>query len=397
MFSKRFQQWRLEDNVFARKVAEKRGLGETLLDLTDSNPSRVGLEWQASALADALSSPKNGFYEPVPQGLRACREAVSQYYHGHGADVPPGRIHLCASTSEGYAWTLKLLADPGDNVLVPAPSYPLLQFLAGMENAVVLPYPLRFANGRWCVDAGALEAAVTPRTRAIFCVTPNNPTGSVLDADDRAALRAISRRHGLPLVVDEVFLDFPAIDGSPSKPLPSWAGEDAVPLLALNGMSKLALLPQMKLGWLAVAGPPAWRDEACKRLELIADTYLSVNTPVQHAAPSFFAGGAARAAALQRRIHQNETRLREWCAAAPHRPRLLRREAGWTAMLALPPGLNESMATLDLLQRGGVLVHPGYFYDTPECGPAFWVISLVIPPETLAAALPRMEETLLRL
>jgi aspartate/methionine/tyrosine aminotransferase len=391
MFSRRLV-WDTGANAITRAAAARRSAGLPLADLASANPARDGFAWPAELLSAALASPENRGYHPEPRGLPAARESVATYYAEHAAAVSPEQIHLAASTSEGYGWALKLLADPGDHVLAPAPSYPLLQFLAGLECVSTAPYPLVLRDGRWRVDAAALEAALTPRTKAVFCVSPNNPTGSVLDAQDRAVLREAALRRGLALIVDEVFLDF----GAGGVPLDSWAGETEAPLLALNGLSKLALLPQIKLAWLVTAGPPAWRRDALERLDLIADTYLSASAPAQNAARFFFEQAPAVRAPLSRRVETNERVLREWCAASPHAPRLLPREAGWTAMLALPRGVDEETATLDLVKRGGVLAHPGYFYDTPRDFPPCWVVSLIAPEPEFASALDAMHDTLCR-
>jgi aspartate/methionine/tyrosine aminotransferase len=398
--SKRFT-WNLENNALARALAERRAAGLPVLDLAESNPARAGFSWDAAELAAALSHPENSAYNPDPRGLPQARLAVADYYREHGAVVPPERIHLSASTSEAYGWVLKLLTDPGDAVLTPAPSYPLLQFLAAMECVSANPYPLVFADGHWRVDAEALEAAVTPTTRAIFCVSPNNPTGTVADAADREVLRAVARRHGLALVVDEVFLDFGAGNAavpesgsgvSPlyNAPLPTWAEEAEVPLFVLSGLSKVSLLPQLKLGWLVTAGPETWRAAALERLDFIADTYLSVNTPVQYAAGAFISGALPLRDALNRRVAANERVLREWCATGEHGLRVLPREAGWTALVELPKGINEEALMLDLARRDGVSMHPGYFYDLPSGMAPHWVVSLITPEAVLAEALPRL-------
>jgi len=381
----------IEENALTRAAGVRRAAGLPLLDLAQTNPTAAGFAWTADALTGALASPANRFYEPDPRGLLAAREAVAAHLAGHGAGVSPEFIHLCSSTSEACGWLLKLLAEPGAEVLVPAPSYPLLQVLADLECVSVRPYPLRFSDGRWRVDAAALEAAVTPAARAIFCVAPNNPTGSVLDDADRAVLRVAALRHRLPLVVDEVFLDFGAAGGA----LRSWADEREAPLFALGGLSKTALLPQMKLAWCVTAGPPRWRRGTVARLDHIADAYLSASTPVQNAAGAFLAAAGGVRAPLVERVRRNDAALGAWCAAAPHRPRLLPREAGWMAMLELPRGVDEERAALALVRDTGVLLHPGYFYDTPPA-PPFWVVSQITPPATLDAALPALDEMLLR-
>ncbi|MDR1498309.1 MAG: pyridoxal phosphate-dependent aminotransferase [Puniceicoccales bacterium] len=392
MFSRRID-WNTAKNALTNAAEKRRQAGLPLADLASANPTRDGFAWAPETLASAFANAENRYYLPCPQGVAAARESIAAYYATHAAAVSASQIHLCASTSEGYAWVLKLLADPGDQVLAPAPSYPLLQFLAEMECVTIAHYPLVLQNGCWRVDAAALKAAITPRTRAIFCVSPNNPTGSTFDAQERAFLREIALQHGLVLIVDEVFIDFAAADRAP---LSSWAGETEAPLLALNGLSKLALLPQIKLAWIATAGPPDWRHTALKNLDLIADTYLSTSTAAQNAAPFLLQHAPFARAPLLQRINANEQTLRDWCASSPHAPHVLPREAGWTAMLALPNGVDEEAASLDLIKRGGVIVHPGYFYDTPHGFPPCWVVSLTAPETAFAAALAAMHDTLQR-
>ena len=257
------------------------------------------------------------------------------------------------------------------------------------------PYPLHFEDARWRVDAQALESAVNPRTRAILCVSQNNPTGSVLDVGDRAALRRVAALHGLALIVDEVFLDFAETkDTLEREVLPSWAGEGEVPLLALGGLSKLALLPQMKLAWIVTAGPESWRKEALKRLDFIADTYLSVNTPSQNALGTWFSQSASRRQAVFRRMDANTEQLRAWCSGNPHGIRLLEREAGWTAILELPRGVSEEKFVLYLAKQEGILIHPGYFYDMPASMPSSCIVSLISREQDLSAALPLIAEAL---
>ncbi|MDR2430209.1 MAG: pyridoxal phosphate-dependent aminotransferase [Puniceicoccales bacterium] len=393
MFTQRFV-WTLENNALAQALSERRAAGAPVIDLTESNPARVGFAWEPEVLGAMMASASNCHHEADPRGLPLARRAVADYYRGHGVAVAPEQIHLAASTSEGYGWLLKLLTDPGDNVLVPVPSYPLLGFLAALECVSVVPYPLSHdgAGGGWHVDVRALEDAVTPRTRAIFCVTPNNPTGSVLSAADREALRCVALRHGLALVVDEVFLDF----GADGRPVASWAGETRAPLFVLSGLSKVALLPQLKLGWVVTAGPPQWRGDALARLDFVADTYLSVNAPVQNAAAALLGRAPVLRAALLRRIGANELALRAWCAAGGHGVRVPARQAGWHALVALPRGVDEERLALDLARRDGVGVHPGYFYDIPGCMGPHCVVSLIVREAELAVALRALDAALRR-
>lgn len=391
MFSSRLQ-WQLEDNRLTRAVAARRAAGLPLLDLTEANPTRAGFAWEDATLARALGALGNGIYDPDPRGKLSAREAVAAYYRERGVSVSPEEIFLTASTSEGYGWLLKLLTDPGDTVLVPAPSYPLLQFLAQLENVNIRPYPLRFVEGRWRVVAEELAAAIDPRTKAIFCVAPNNPTGSVLDEEDRAALRDAAQKHGLALLVDEVFLDY----GCEGNPVASWAGENSAPLFVLSGLSKVAVLPQLKLGWIVIAGPENWRREAMARLEFVADTYLSVGTPVQLGAKEILAAAEKIRARIGQRLVENESAIRAWGMASAHGLEVLPREAGWYAVVRLPRGVDEEALVVDLAQRDGVLAHPGYFFDfSPEQGPHL-VLSLLAGEEEMRLALPKIEEALRR-
>jgi alanine-synthesizing transaminase len=391
MFTSRFT-WSLDDNPLSVALRARRESGETVIDLTAANPGKVGLAWDADKLAALYAHPGAVRYDPDPRGMRSAREAVATYYTGHGATVSPDSIHLSASTSEGYGWLLKLLTDPGDEILAPAPSYPLLEFLGAMECATVKTYPLVLRDGVWRVDEAALDAAVTPRSRAILVVNPNNPTGSRIDDADRIALRRVALRHGLALVVDEVFLDFPAADGVRPG---TFADEADAPTFVLSGFSKIAALPQAKLGWIVTTGPAEFAEKAIHRLDYIADTYLSVNTAVQLAAPDLFAEAAPLREKIRARCDANDAALRAWCSDSGHGVVCEPREAGWYAVLRLPRGVGEELATLDLLRREGVYVHPGHFfgYDSDE---ARWVISLLSPADELRLALPAFDAVLRR-
>ncbi len=392
MFTDRFT-WSLDENPLTLELRARRESGAPVLDLTAANPTRAGLAWEAAALGRALSHPAGVAYDPDPRGMASARAAVSAYYReSHATAVAPEDLVLTASTSEGYGWLLKLLTNPGDTVLAPAPSYPLLEFLGAMECLRVATYPLVARAGGWRIDEAALDAAVTPRTRAILAVNPNNPTGSGLDDADRAALRRVALRHGVPLVVDEVFLDYPAGDAARVR---TFADEAEAPAFVMSGFSKIAALPQVKLGWIAVAGAPAFRREAMRRLEFVADTYLSVNTPVQLAAPAIFAGATAVRAEIRARCDANFAKLAAWCATSGHGVSLAAREAGWYACLRLPRGVGEEAATLDLIRREGVSLHPGHFFGFPPAE-AWWVISLLAPEPVVDAALPALDRTLRR-
>ena len=350
-----------------------------LIDLTESNPTVVGLRYPADAIRAALAAPAALTYEPTPKGLPAARAAVAAYYARHELAVGTERITLTASTSEAYSWLFKLLCDPGDDVLVPSPSYPLFDYLAALESVRPVPYPLRY-HGGWFVDVEEVRRALTPRTRAILVVNPNNPTGSFLKRDEAGALAALATERDLALISDEVFADY-GFAPDPAR-VTTLAGESAALTFCLSGLSKLVGLPQLKLGWIVVGGPAARRAEAEARLELIADTYLSVAAPVQHAAPALLPLVDDVGAQIRARVRDNRALL--VAALAGSSAQLLDAEGGWSAIVRLPATSSEEEWTLALLDDG-VLVHPGFFFDLP---PTTIVISLLVAPAALAAAVP---------
>ncbi len=374
--------------------------GVDVVDLTASNPTRVGLRYPPG-LFDALASPAGLVYAPAPRGLPAARRAVASWLtraahealgeNSAGAriaaapSIDPDRIVLTASTSEAYACLFKLLCDPGDRVLAPQPSYPLLEHLARLEGVELAPYPLRY-HGTWETDVAALRAAVDSRTRAVVVVNPNNPTSSCLARADHAALTALCRAHGLRLIVDEVFGRYP-LDPAPDSVrsvLPEPAG---VLTFVLGGLSKAIGLPQVKLGWIVVDGPVTEADAALDALDLVLDTYLSVSTPVQLATERLLAEGAVVAEQIRARVTGNHRTLGRLAAAHPAAT-MLRAEGGWYAVLRVPATAPEETLALDLLERQRILVHPGYFFDFPH--EAFLVVSLLPDPARFEAAAARV-------
>ena len=371
----------LAHNRISIAVDAARARGAALHDLTETNPTVVGLSYPVDAIAAALARPGALVYEPTPKGLPAARAAVAAYYARHGVAVDPARVTLTASTSEAYGWLFKLLCDPGDDVLVPSPSYPLFDSLAALESVRPVAYPLRY-HGGWFLDVEEVRRALTPRTRAILVVNPNNPTGSFLTRDEARALAALAAEHELALVSDEVFADYGyAPDAARVTTL---AGDSPALTFCLSGLSKLVGLPQLKLGWIVTGGPPARRAEAEERLEYIADTYLSVAAPVQHAASALLALVDDVGAQIRARVRENRAALAG--ALAGSAAQLLDAQGGWSAVARLPATRTEEEWTLALLDAG-VLVHPGFFFDLP---PTTIVVSLLVAPSVLAAALPSL-------
>jgi alanine-synthesizing transaminase len=350
-FSTRSRFDRHKSDLQVAKEAALHG-GRRLLDLTLSNPTEAGLPPFSQALA-ALQAARGHRYEPEPLGLRSAREAVSAWMGAHAVPVAPERIVLTASTSEAYAFLFKLLCDPGDEVLVPAPSYPLFGYLAQFESARVVSYPLHY-DGHWHAPLHLLREACSPATRAVVTVHPNNPTGSYLKRDELAGLASLE----LPIICDEVFAPYP-LEADPNRAASALQAQDA-PVFSLHGLSKLAGLPQFKLAWICIGGPEAWVDEARARLELIADTFLSVATPVQLALPAILSEHAPFTAAIASRIARNLARLRELTAGSALD--VLRVEGGWYAVVRLPAVLDDHAWALRLLE-GDVWIQPGYFYD----------------------------------
>jgi aspartate/methionine/tyrosine aminotransferase len=357
-------------NRLSRLVDEKRRGGARVLDLTESNPTRVGIAYPPDLLLP-FAGAFNLVYEPEPLGLPEARRAVADDFARRGSAVSPDRVVLCASTSEAYAFLFKLLLDPGDSVLVPRPSYPLFESLAQLEGARAEFYELEY-DGEWHVSLARLRERIGEGTRALCVVNPNNPTGSFLKRDEAEGLVALCAEHGLAIVSDEVFADYGF--GGDARRVTSLAGEDRDALVfSLGGLSKSCGLPQLKLGWLAAFGPQALRSEALRRLELIADSYLSVATPVQRAAKSLLARLPELQAPIKARVAAN-LGLLERKARGAHFT-LLRAEGGWYAVLRVPRTVSEEERVLRLLERDDVLVHPGFFFDFPE--EAYLVLSLL--------------------
>jgi alanine-synthesizing transaminase len=385
MFSRR-TGWDLTPNRLAALVAEQRRAGRELLDLTETNPTRAGLPCPTGVL-EGLADAAALRYDPQPAGLLAARQAVAADHRRRGVEVEPSRIVLTASSSEAYALLFKLLADPGDQVLVPRPSYPLFDYLARLESVEPVPYTLSY-DGEWHLPAGAVESALTPRTRAVVVVSPNNPTGSFLKRNEASALAALCAGRGLALIADEVFADYAFEEDA--RRVSSLAADGPALAFALGGLSKSCGLPQLKLGWIAVSGPPPLREAALARLEVVADTYLSVGTPVQVAAPALLARRAELQAPIAARVRSNLDLLR--AALAGSSGTLLHIEGGWSAVVQVPATRSEEEWAAWLLQEDGIVIHPGFFFDFPH--EAFLVLSLLTPPAVFGEAVSRLRARL---
>jgi hypothetical protein len=377
----------LEPTPWARRLEELRGRGAALLDLAESDPTRTGLSALGESERAALADPRAARYQPDPRGLLPAREAVAAYYAERGARVSAEDILLTSGTSESYAHLFRLLADPGDAVLVPAPSYPLFEPIAALEGVRARPYRLAW-EGRWSLDLDSLRAAAAAageRARALITVEPNHPTGSCLSGEERAAVERLCADRGLALISDEVFADFPRPPRE--RPLPGLSGERAVPTFALGGLSKSRGLPQLKLGWIAATGPEPARRDLLERLEWIADLFLSVATPVQLALARLLEGAPAYRAGVRTRLASNLDALGRLVARAPE-AEALDAEGGWSAILRLPATRSGEEWALTLLAEG-VVVHPGHFYDIE--GEAYLVVSLIPEPHVFRAGLERLE------
>jgi aspartate/methionine/tyrosine aminotransferase len=362
-------------------IKEKQEKGLPFIDLTESNPTRAGFLYPRGIL-EALADPGALVYEPHPRGALAARQAVSLYYRERGWEVDPERLFLCSGTSEAYSWLFQLLGDPEAEVLIPKPGYPLLEVLTRLSSVRLVHYRLTMGErGFWRIDGDSLRAAVSPRTAAIVVVDPNNPTGSYLTRGEWEAVGALCRQFGLALIVDEVFHDYPSLPRPAGSP-----GPDGVVSFRLNGLSKIAGLPQMKLAWILLHGPDEAIREGTERLEFISDAYLSVGTPIQRAAPRILGLRGEIQARILERLERNERTLRS-AAEGAGSWRVLPREGGWYAVLDLPGGPSDEELAMLLMEEDSVLVHPGFFYDFSS---EALVLSLLTPPEAFREGVGRL-------
>jgi alanine-synthesizing transaminase len=381
MFSRR-TRWNLEANPFTVALQEHQREGRDLFDLTTSNPTRADLGIDAPAILRALSHAEALDYDPQPRGLYTARLAVAAYYATLGVELTADQLLLTTSTSEAYSFAFRLLCDPDDEVLIPTPSYPLFEYLAQIQDVKLVPYELVYDHG-WQIDFHSLEKSITARTRAIILVNPNNPTGSFVREAEREQLNHFCREHSLALIVDEVFFDF----NLSATNFTSFAANHDVLTFTLSGLSKVAGLPQMKVAWIAATGPRELAEPALERLEVIADTYLSMNAPVQHAVPELLEHRKSFQAQLTSRLHYNLAELDLQLG----RQQLITRlqiDGGWYATLRVPVTRTDEELAIELLCASGVLVHPGHFFDFASDG--YLIVSLMTPEATFSAGVTRL-------
>jgi aspartate/methionine/tyrosine aminotransferase len=381
MFSER-TNWQLESNRLGEALAKHRQSGQPILDLTASNPTTCGFRYHSGSLLRALSDPKAIVYDPDPRGLPVARRAIVDYYGSHQVQLSTEDLILTTSTSEAYSFVFRLLCNPGDEILIPEPSYPLFAYLAQIQDVKLVPYALIYDHG-WQIDFHGLQNSITDRTRAVIVVHPNNPTGHFTAPAEISELNRICAGRGLAVIADEVFLDF-AI----SQPAPrSFAATREALTFTMSGVSKICGLPQMKLAWLVASGPQNLKASSLERLEIIADTYLSMNAPAQYALPTFLDQRAEFQSQVRARVQKNlaalDRRLTEQKSCAR-----LDVQAGWYAVLRIPATRSDEDLALLLLETKGVYAHPGHFYDFPTDG--FLVVSLITPEEDFAEGIEQL-------
>jgi alanine-synthesizing transaminase len=382
MFSDR-TNWKLTQNRLTEALEQARSSGAHVLDLTISNPTRAGLHYDELQILRSLSSPQAMDYDPQPKGLPSARTAVADYYRtDHGINLDSERLLLTTSTSEGYSFVFRLLCNPGDELLVPKPSYPLFEFLADLQDVKLIPYPLIYDHG-WQMDFPSLHNAVTKRTRGVVVVHPNNPTGSYVHLEEQKSLNRFCREHELALIADEVFLDY-AHDGEKRR---SFAANQEVLTFTLSGVSKISALPQMKMAWIAASGPTADLEAAQARLEVITDTYLSMNAPIQWATPALLDQRKTIQPQLLDRVRDNLAEFDRQLAGQKSCQRL-NIEGGWYAVLRVPVTQTDEELAIELVRKERVLVHPGHFYDFESDG--YLVVSLIAAERTFGDGISRV-------
>ncbi len=378
IFSRRSNAGEIEPNELSRVRARRHGFGLPIKDLSNTNPTKVGLDWKDHDLI-SLAIKDNVTYDPEPRGLYRAREAISDHFALYKRNMHPDNYFLCASTSEAYSWLFKLLCDPGDAVLVPKPGYPLFQHLTELDSVQVLAYRLEYAHpSGWYVNLDELSSVLAgdreKRIKAIVIINPNNPTGSYIRKTERTTIIGLCEKYGLALIADEVFFDFPIDDNIERK---TFVGEDRVLTFVLDGLSKRMGLPQLKLAWITLSGPNQEVSRAKKRLDLIADTFLSVSTPIMNALPFLFEHETAFLCKSLSRIRENYASYREILTGGTSPHRVLCCQGGWTALIESPSFFEEDRIAQRLLEEKGIFAQPGFFFDIDNG--VHFAFSLIIP------------------
>jgi len=381
MFADR-TNWNLDTNRLSEALARHRAIRRPLLDLTASNPTECGFDYDRPAIMRALSDADALDYKPDPKGLETARQAVAAYYAARSNEVSIENIFLTTSTSEAYSFVFRMLCNPGDELLIPTPSYPLFEFLADIQDVKLARYPLVY-DYHWQIDFHALEQAITSRTRGAIVVHPNNPTGHFCKPEDLTRLNEVCSARQMALIADEVFLDF-ALTGA--QPL-SFATNTGALTFTMSGLSKISGLPQMKTAWLITTGPEHLRKQALARLEVIADTYLSMNAPMQLATPVFLEQRRGFQKQLMTRVRRNLSELDRQLAGQKSCSRL-RMEGGWNTVLRVPATRSDEELAIELLATRDVYAHPGHFYDFPSNG--YLIVSLITPEPEFAKGIERL-------
>ena len=378
MFADR-TNWNLKANPLSEALAQHRAAGKPLLDLTISNPTECGFEYDSRAILQALANPASLAYDPDPKGLLTARQAVAAYYAARATEVPADNIILTTSTSEAYSYVFRMLCNLGDEILVPEPSYPLFAYLADIQDVKLVRYPLDYDYG-WQINFHALQQAINARTRGVIIVHPNNPTGHFTKPHELGRLNEICSSRDLAIIADEVFLDFALQGDAPF----TFAQNSATLTFTMSGLSKISGLPQMKAAWLITSGTKQLMSEALPRMEIIADTYLSMNATVQHAIPALLDQRHPFQKQLSARVRTNLDQLDQKLALQKSCARLVV-EAGWYAVLRVPATRSDEDLAIELLTEKNVYVHPGHFYDFSSDG--FLILSLITPEEEFAAGM----------
>jgi alanine-synthesizing transaminase len=374
--------WSLAPNRLSQALAHHRAAAKPLFDLTASNPTSCGFLYDREVILRALSNPAALSYEPSPKGLESPRRAVASYYAARNSQISPEDILLTTSTSEGYSFIFRALCDPGDELLIPEPGYPLFGFLADIQDVKLVRYPLIYDHG-WQIDFHTFEQAITPRSRGVIVVHPNNPTGHFVKPQELSRLNDICSHRQMAIVADEVFLDFSLGENPPS----SFVANSSALTFALSGLSKISGLPQMKAAWLVLSGPEPLKQQALARLEMIADTYLSMNAPVQLALPALLDQRHAFQQQVLSRVRKNLVELDHRIAQQKSCSRL-HLEGGWYAVLRVPATRSDEDLAIDLLNTKNVYVHPGHLYDFSSDG--YLIVSLITPEHEFAEGILRL-------